>query len=72
MHTLTEHKCQPKRLYATKHSITIHVETKTFHDKTKFKQYLSTFPVLQRIIEENIQYKDSNYIQENKKLISSE
>jgi hypothetical protein len=50
--TLREHKCQPRLLYPTKLSITIDGETKVFHDKTKFTQYLSTNPALQRIITE--------------------
>jgi hypothetical protein len=38
---LEEHKCQPRLLYTAKLSITIDGETKVFHDKTKFTQYLS-------------------------------
>ena len=49
--TLREHKCQPRLLYPAKLSITIDGETKIFHDKTKFTQYLSTNPALQRIID---------------------
>jgi hypothetical protein len=48
--TLREHKCQPRLLYPQKLSITIQGETKIFHDKTKFTQYLSMNPALQRII----------------------
>jgi hypothetical protein len=48
--TLREHKCQPRLLYPAKHSTTIHEEAKIFYDKTKFKQYLSTNPVVQSII----------------------
>ena len=40
MQTLREHKCQPRLLYPVKLSITIDRETKIFHDKTKFRQYL--------------------------------
>ena len=47
--TLREYKCQARLQYPAKLSITINGETK-FHDKTKFKQYLSTNPALQRII----------------------
>jgi hypothetical protein len=36
-------------------------ETKVFCDKTKFTQYLSTNPTLQRIITEKHEYKDRNY-----------
>jgi hypothetical protein len=48
--TLREHKCQPRLLYPAKLSITIDGETKVFHDKAKFTQYLSMNPALQRII----------------------
>jgi hypothetical protein len=40
--TLREHKCQPRLLYPAKLSITIYGETKIFHDRNKFTQYLST------------------------------
>jgi hypothetical protein len=50
--TLREHKLQPRLLYPAKLTITIDGETKVFHDKTKFTQYLSTNPALQRIITE--------------------
>ena len=59
--TLREHKCQPNLLYPTKLSIIIDGETKIFHDKTKFAQYLSTNPDLQRIIDGKCQYKERNY-----------
>jgi hypothetical protein len=52
---------QPRLLYPAKLSITIDGETKVFHDKTKFTQYLSTNPALQRIITEKKQYKDGNH-----------
>jgi hypothetical protein len=35
--------------------------------KTKFKQYLPTTLALQRILEQNFQHKEGNYIQENKR-----
>jgi hypothetical protein len=47
---LREHKCQPRLLFPDKLSITIHGETKVFHNKTKFTHYLSTNLALQRII----------------------
>jgi hypothetical protein len=40
--TLREHKFQPRLLYPAKLSITIGGETKIFHEKSKFTQYLST------------------------------
>jgi hypothetical protein len=64
--TLREHKCQPRLLYPAKYSITIDGETKVFHDKTKFTQYLSTNPALQRIIKGRHQYKNGNYTLEKK------
>jgi hypothetical protein len=48
--TLREYKCQAKLLYSAKFSITIDEETKLFHDKSKFTQYLFTNPALQRLI----------------------
>jgi hypothetical protein len=38
IHTLREHKCQPRLLYPAKLSITTYGENKVFHDKTKFAQ----------------------------------
>ena len=59
--TLKEHKCQPRLLYPAKLSVTIDVETKLFHDKNKFTQYLSTNIALQRIIVGKPQHKEGNY-----------
>jgi hypothetical protein len=58
--TPREHKCQPRLLCPAKLSITIDGETKVFHDKHKFTQYLSTNPALQKIIRKK-KYKDRNY-----------
>jgi hypothetical protein len=44
--TLRGPKCQPNLLYSAKLSITIDGETKVFHDKNKFTQYLSMNPTL--------------------------
>jgi hypothetical protein len=59
--TLKEHKCQPRLLYPAKLSITIDGETKIFHNKTKFTQYMSINPALQRIIDGKLQHKEGNY-----------
>jgi hypothetical protein len=59
--TIGEHKCQSRLLYPAKLSITIDGETKVFHDKTKFTQYLSTNSALQRIIKGKLQHKEGNY-----------
>jgi hypothetical protein len=59
--TLREYKCQPRLLYPAKLSITINRETKIFHDKTKFAEYLSTDPALQGIVYGKHQHKEGNY-----------
>ena len=61
--TLRDHKCQPRLLYPANLSITIDGETKIFHNKNKFTQYLSTNPALQRI-DGKLQPKEGNYILE--------
>ena len=58
--TLREHKCQPRLLHLANLSITIDKETKVFHDKNKFTQYLCTNPVFQRIMNGK-QQKEGNY-----------
>jgi hypothetical protein len=51
----------PRVLYPEKLSITIDGENKIFHHKTKFTQYLSTNPALQRIIDGKRQQDEGNY-----------
>jgi hypothetical protein len=53
--TPKEHKCQPWLLYPAKLSITIEGETKIFHEKNRFTQYLSMNIALQRIIKGKLQ-----------------
>jgi hypothetical protein len=48
-------------LHPAKLSITTDEEILIFHDKTKFIQYLSTNPALQRIIDGKCQHKEGNY-----------
>jgi hypothetical protein len=48
-------------MYPAKLSITTDGENKVFHYKTKFTQYLSRYPALQRIIMGKHQHKDRNY-----------
>jgi hypothetical protein len=57
MQTLREHQCQPRLLFSENLSINIDGENKIFQDKTIFKQYLSTNPALQRILEGKLQHK---------------
>jgi hypothetical protein len=59
--TLRDHKCHPTLLYPAKLSITINGESKIFHDKVKFIQYLSRNPALQRIIDGTSQNKEIIY-----------
>jgi hypothetical protein len=42
-------------------SIAIDGETKIFHDRTKFTQYLSTNSALQKMIDGKLQHKEGNY-----------
>jgi hypothetical protein len=60
--TLREHKCQLRLLHSAKFSITIDGETKVFHDKNKFTEYLYTNPALQRIKNRKLQPREGNYI----------
>jgi hypothetical protein len=48
----------------TKKSITVDGETKIFHEKTKFKQHLSTNAALWIIIDGKLHHKVGKYIQE--------
>jgi hypothetical protein len=59
--TLREHKCQTRLLNPAKLSIIIDGETKIFHGKTTFTQYLSIYPALQRIIDAKCQHNEGNY-----------
>jgi hypothetical protein len=69
--TLREHKCQFWLLYPAKFSVTIDGETKIFHDRNKFTQYLSTNPSLQRITKGKLQHKEGNHILEKARKKSS-
>jgi hypothetical protein len=51
--TLRNQKCQPRIPYPAKHSITIDGKTKISHDKTKFKEYLSSNPAILKFIWNN-------------------
>ncbi|KAL6030409.1 hypothetical protein STEG23_017097 [Scotinomys teguina] len=64
--TLRDHGCQPRIIYPAKLSITIVGVNKTFQDKTRFEQYLSTNPALQKALEGRLQPKETRYTHENK------
>jgi hypothetical protein len=61
IHTLREHKCQPRLLYPAKLSITIDGENQLFHEKNKCTQYLSTNSALQKIIDGKLQHKKGSH-----------
>jgi hypothetical protein len=65
--TLREHKCQPRLLYTAKLSTNIDGETKVFHDRTKFTQYLSTN---QSNVKGKLQHKEGNYTLEKARKLS--
>jgi hypothetical protein len=67
MQTLREHNCHSRLLYSTELSITIDRETKIFYNKIKFKQYISTNPTLQKIMEGKLQHKEGSYTLKKKK-----
>jgi hypothetical protein len=48
--------------HTEQNSFTLDRETKIFHVKTIFTQYLSTNPALQRITDGNLQNMERNYI----------
>jgi superfamily II RNA helicase len=64
MQTQREHKCQLRLLYPSKLSININGVNKTCQDKTKFKQYLSINPALQRILERKLHNTNGIYTKE--------
>ena len=55
-----DHRYNPRLLYPAKLSFTIDRENKIVHDKNRFKQYISTNPALQKVIEGKLQPKESN------------
>jgi hypothetical protein len=65
LQTIRDHRCWSRLLYPTKLKITTDGENKTIHNKTKFKQYISINPTLQKVLEGKLQPK--KVIQENTK-----
>ena len=57
---LRDNGCKPRLLYPAKLLFTINGENKIFQDKNKFKQYVTTNPALQRILEGKLHPKESN------------
>jgi hypothetical protein len=48
----------PAQATISSKTLNIYGENKIFQDKTKLKQYISTNPALQRILEGKFQHKD--------------
>ncbi|KAL6090872.1 hypothetical protein STEG23_021833 [Scotinomys teguina] len=69
--TLRDHRYQPRIIYPAKLSITIDGVNKTFQDKTRFEQYRSTNPALQKALEGRFQPKETRYTHENKEIDNS-
>jgi hypothetical protein len=59
---LNEGNCQPSLLYPVKLSFRIEREIKTFHDKLKLTEFMTTKPALQKIIKRilHIEEKDKH------------
>jgi hypothetical protein len=70
MQMIREHKCHPWLLYPEKLSINTDGKNKILQDKTKFKQYLSTSPALQKIIEGKLQHKEGTYTKEKTRYLA--
>jgi hypothetical protein len=70
-YTNLKRKQMPAQATSTeKFPIAIDGQTKVFHKKTKFTQYLSTNPALQRIIKGKLKYKRGKLsLRKRKKLI---
>ena len=65
LQTARDHGCEPRLLYPAKLSLTIKGENKIFNDKNRFKQYISTNPALQKILEGKSQTKEINNTHNN-------
>ncbi|KAL6084830.1 hypothetical protein STEG23_032879 [Scotinomys teguina] len=69
--TLRDHGCQPRIIYPAKLSITIDGVNKTFQDKTRFEQYLSTNPALQKALKEDSNLKKPDTPMKTKEIDNS-
>ena len=67
LQTLHHYRYQRRLLYSAKYLITIDGETKIFHDKTKFQQYLSFNSAVLRLLERKLQHREDNYTKKKKK-----
>jgi hypothetical protein len=80
--TLNENNSNPRILYPEKLPLKIYGAIKVFHDKQKLKQYMTTKPPLQKILQQilhteseskqNHERADNNELQEKKRQESRE
>jgi hypothetical protein len=49
---LKESNCQPRLVYPAKLSFIIEGEIKTFHNKEKLREFVTTKPALQKLLKE--------------------
>ena len=61
------HLCKDRYLYPANLSITIDGGNKIFCDKTRFAQYISTNPALQKVLEGKQQPKEAHFTHTQKK-----
>jgi hypothetical protein len=65
LQSLRNHRCEARLLYSEKLLNAIDGKRKPFCSKSKFKEYLSTNPDLQKVLRDKLQYKEVTHIQEN-------
>ena len=65
------HLCKDRYLYPANLSITIDGGNKIVHDKTRFTQYISTNPALQKVLEGKQQPKEAHFTHTQKKKSSN-
>jgi hypothetical protein len=61
---LEENNCQPRLVYAAKLSFLIEGETKTFHHKEKLKEFVTTKPVLQKLLKGLLYIKEETRVKQ--------
>jgi hypothetical protein len=69
---LKESNCQPRLVYPAKLSFLIEVETKTFNNKEKLKEFATTKPALQKILKGLLHIEETRVRQEDSRLLSKQ
>jgi hypothetical protein len=62
---LKKTNCQPRLVYSRKLSFLIDEEMKTFHNKEKLKEFMTTKPALQKILQDLLQTEETRVRQED-------